>query len=65
MAIWNQYKQVVELCFWNFYLLRMSQGLEQGRNGIRMTDKQYNIATVLGSEKAYKGVNIALLGIAR
>ena len=43
----------------------MSQGLEQGRNGIRMTDKQYNIATVLGSEKAYKGVNIALLGIAR
>ena len=26
-----------------------------------MTDKQYNIITVLGSQKAYKGINIALL----
>ena len=61
MAIRSQYKQVVELCFRNFYLHRMTQGLEQNRNGIRMTDKQYNIVTVLGSQKAYKGINIALL----
>ena len=56
-----QYKQVVELCFWNFYFHRMSHGFEQSRNRARVTDNQYNIFTVLGSKKGYEGINVALL----
>ena len=56
-----QYKQVVELCFWNCYFYRMSHGFEQSRNRARMTDNQYNIFTVLGSKKGYEGINVALL----
>ena len=65
LAIRSQYKQVVELCFRNFYLHRMTQGLEQNRNGIRMTDKQHNILTAKDPDSLARALAFVRLGSRR